>query len=381
MKKNPDKKKKQDLGIFYTPQEVIRFIFNILNTWKTKEDSETGRWNSRKHFPSVIDPAVGEGAFLKIACEMDFTQPEWIFGLDVDENAVKKWKEINLLKEFGGKNKDLEAHFFHQNGLEPIRWNQHKGKYKYKLKQIDIQNQQFDVVVGNPPYGGLGVYEDMKLLQESISGSEKTQHIKTQVLDTLFGEQEVRQMKVTETTHKKINISQDRLIELKELSKALILYEIWKHPKLWVHRVEHNININGVNFNLKEVLDQKEIERLKSFPIEILFLERFIQLAKPGGWIAVIIPDGILANSNSHYVREFVANKTKVEAIISLPRDTFKNAGTNAKTSILFLRKFKEKEKLDLNYRVFLASLKKIKIENFQVLTNSYKKFYNDRQL
>lgn len=381
MIKHPDKKKKQDLGIFYTPQEVIRFIFDILNTWKTKEDMETGRWNSKKHFPSVIDPAVGEGAFLKIACEMDFTQPEWIFGLDIDENAVKKWKEINLLKEFGGKNKDLEAHFFHQNGLEPIRWDQHKGKYKYKLKQIDIQNQQFDVVVGNPPYGGLGVYEDMKLLQESISGSEKTQYIKTQVLDTLFGEQEVKQIKVTETTHKKINISQDRLTELKELSKVLIVYEIWKDPKLWVHRVEHNININGVNFNLKEVLDQKEIERLKSFPIEILFLERFIQLAKPGGWIVVVIPDGILANSNSHYVREFIANRTKVEAIISLPRDTFKNTGTNAKTSILFLRKFKESEKPDLNYRVFLASLEKINNENFQVLTDSYKKFYNERQI
>lgn len=377
MVKQEIKKRKQDLGIFYTPQEVVDFIFDILNTWKEKDDKETGRWTSRKHFPSIIDPAVGEGIFLKAACETGFTKPEWIFGLDIDENAVKKWQEINLLEEFGGKNKDLKAHFFHQNGLLPIEWEQHKGKYRYKLKQKDVTNQQFDAVVGNPPYGGLGIYEDMKLLQESISGSEKTQYVKTQILDTLFGEQEVRQIKVTEINHKKINISQERLNELKELSKALLTYQIWKDSNLFVRRVDHDISISGVNFNLKDVLDQKEIERLKSFPIEILFIERFIQLAKPGGWIAIIIPDGILTNSNSHYVREFIANRTKVEAIVSLPRETFKNVGTNAKTSILFLRKLREGEKISQNYPVFLASIEKIKAEYFQLIANSYKNFYN----
>jgi hypothetical protein len=153
------KRKKQDLGIFYTDQRIADFIFDILKIWKAKEEKELGRWESRKHFPSVIDPAVGEGVFLKVAVETGFTKTDYIFGLDIDEEVVKKWKQINLLKEFGGREQDLEAHFFHQNGLDKIHWEQHINKYRHKLKQKDINTQQFNAVIGNPPYGGVGLGE------------------------------------------------------------------------------------------------------------------------------------------------------------------------------------------------------------------------------
>ena len=76
MAKGENKKRKQDLGIFYTPQEVVDFIFDILNIWKNREDKETHRWQTRKpnaHYPSVIDPACGEGVFLKTAVTSGFT--------------------------------------------------------------------------------------------------------------------------------------------------------------------------------------------------------------------------------------------------------------------------------------------------------------------
>ena len=57
------KQKKQDLGIFYTNSGIVNFIYDILKIWKEKEEKESGRWESKKHFPSVIDPAVGEGYF------------------------------------------------------------------------------------------------------------------------------------------------------------------------------------------------------------------------------------------------------------------------------------------------------------------------------
>ena len=136
------KQKKQDLGIFYTDQRIAHFIFGILKIWKDKEEQASGRWESRKHFPSVVDPAVGEGVFLKTAVESEFTKTDWIFGLDIDGDVVKKWKDINLLKEFGGKEEDLEAHFFHQNGLDRIHWEQHAKKYERKLKQKDTPRPQ-----------------------------------------------------------------------------------------------------------------------------------------------------------------------------------------------------------------------------------------------
>jgi type I restriction enzyme M protein len=83
----------------------------------------------------------------------------------------------------------------------------------------------------------------------------------------------------------------------------------------------------------------------------ILFLDRCLQLLKPGGRLLIILPDGVLCNSGEKYVREYIMGKKDeetgafhggkaiVKAVISLPQDTFKLAGTGAKTSILYLQK------------------------------------------
>ena len=330
MNPSKDRQKKKDLGIFYTPREAVDFIFSILNILKQKEDEEQHRWQSRKpnpHYPSVIDPAVGEGVFLKAAIETGFTKKDYIFGLDIDEEVVRNWKQINLLKEFGGREEDLEAHFFHQNGLDRIHWEQHIKKYRYRLKQKDIKAQQFDAVVGNPPYGGVGLGE-------------------TELTDDL----------------------------IVQLANFEILSE----------NVKNNLIVANTQSDLFNSVKQLSIKpdakrKIKSFPIEILFLERFMQLAKPGGWIAIIIPDGILANSQLHYVREFIAKKTKVLAIVSLPRDTFKEVGTGAKTSILFLQKYHENDKIDVSYPVFLVSIKKAEKKYFDEISNAYKNFYYEK--
>jgi len=321
--------KKKDLGIFYTDPMVVDFIFDILNIWKQKEDKDTKRWGSRKpaHYPSVIDPAVGEGLFLKTAIEKGFTPPKYVFGLDIDEEVVGKWPQIHLLKAFGNKKDVLEAHFFHQNGLDKMHWEQHDKKQYYShLKNKDLEDQRFDVVVGNPPYGGIGVQPD-HLESESIRKSLTT----------------FKLLEKNEFVKKDLSPGQQSLIETEDIDK---------------------------------VLTPKTIEKLKSFPIEILFVERFIQLAKPGGWIGVILPDGILSNANLEYVREFISQKARVEAIVSLPRDAFKAVGTSAKTSILFLQKNKSDKEISRDYTVFLASIDKMDKKYFNELKNNYERHY-----
>ncbi len=70
--------------------------------------------------------------------------------------------------------------------------------------------------------------------------------------------------------------------------------------------------------------------------IEILFLERFIQLARPGGLVGIILPDGVLININHRKVREYILENTRILAIISLPRGVFEGTlSTSSKTSIL----------------------------------------------
>jgi type I restriction enzyme M protein len=83
----------------------------------------------------------------------------------------------------------------------------------------------------------------------------------------------------------------------------------------------------------------------------VLFIDRSLQLLKPGGRLLIILPDGVLCNSGDKYVREYIMGKKDAEtgqfhggkaivkAVISLPSDTFKLSGTGAKTSILYLQK------------------------------------------
>jgi type I restriction enzyme M protein len=83
----------------------------------------------------------------------------------------------------------------------------------------------------------------------------------------------------------------------------------------------------------------------------VLFIDRCLQLLKPGGRLLIVLPDGILCNSGDRYVREylmgrkdestgkFIGGKAVVKAVVSLPPVTFQLSGAGAKTSFLYLQK------------------------------------------
>ena len=83
----------------------------------------------------------------------------------------------------------------------------------------------------------------------------------------------------------------------------------------------------------------------------VLFIDRCLQLLKPGGRLLIVLPDGILCNSGDRYVREylmgtkdeatgqFIGGKAVVKAVVSLPPVTFRLSGAGAKTSFIYLQK------------------------------------------
>jgi type I restriction enzyme M protein len=90
-------------------------------------------------------------------------------------------------------------------------------------------------------------------------------------------------------------------------------------------------------------------------PLEVLGVERCVQLLRPGGRMGIVLPDGIVANRNTRYVREWLARQVKVRGIISLPLETFLPFGASIKTSVLILRKWEAGEDRSTDYSVFLA--------------------------
>lgn len=100
----------------------------------------------------------------------------------------------------------------------------------------------------------------------------------------------------------------------------------------------------------------KEKERPRQSS-EILFIERIWQFLKPGtGRAAIVLPDGILTNSSSRYVRDFILEKFQLLAVVSLPQCAFAHFGAGVKASVIFVRKRRAKEVPDENEAVFMAA-------------------------
>jgi type I restriction enzyme M protein len=103
---------------------------------------------------------------------------------------------------------------------------------------------------------------------------------------------------------------------------------------------------------------------ISSIDPAVLFVDRCLQLLKPGGRLLIVLPDGILCNSGDRYVREylmgkkdeetgrFIGGKAIVKAVVSLPPVTFRLSGAGAKTSFLYLQK---KQPGDEQGSVFMA--------------------------
>jgi type I restriction enzyme M protein len=72
---------------------------------------------------------------------------------------------------------------------------------------------------------------------------------------------------------------------------------------------------------------------------EILFIEQCYHFLSEGGYLAVVIPDGILTNSSLQYVRDQIEDWYRIIAVVSMPQTAFSANGAGVKSSVLFLRK------------------------------------------
>lgn len=93
---------------------------------------------------------------------------------------------------------------------------------------------------------------------------------------------------------------------------------------------------------------------------EILFVERALELLKPGGRLGIVLPDGILTNISLQYVRDFIMERAQILAIISLPPGAFTYYGSGVQASLVFLRRKKDGEKLPDDYPIFMTEAKHI---------------------
>ncbi len=142
------------------------------------------------------------------------------------------------------------------------------------------------------------------------------------------------------------------------------------------------------NYELGNTYDAKGKKKpRKNQSSEILFIERIWEFLKPGtGKAAIVLPDGVLTNSSSQYVRDFILEKFQLLAVVSLPQHAFAHFGAGVKASIIFVRKRAPKEKPDMDEAIFMAAPELIGYDatgretasQFDEIVQKYEEFQED---
>lgn len=109
--------------------------------------------------------------------------------------------------------------------------------------------------------------------------------------------------------------------------------------------------LKNINLNQRNPRDNQSSE--------VLFIEQCHRFLKTGGILAMVIPDGILTNSSSQYVRDWIEEHYRIIAVVSMPQTAFTATGAGVKSSVIFLRKYSDSQ---------TAQIRKIKADLFDTL-------------
>ena len=118
-----------------------------------------------------------------------------------------------------------------------------------------------------------------------------------------------------------------------------------------------NLDSRNYNFNLYKTCHDEYGYNLKTQTSEIVFIEKCLKDLTPGGTLAIIIPKSIITNNNLQRARVALSAYGYIEAIINLPPETFALSGTQTATSILFIKKYRNKKELAEFSNIIVANI------------------------
>ncbi|MFD2174778.1 N-6 DNA methylase [Rhodobacter lacus] len=301
-----------EIGQFFTPRTIVEFMVHMV-------DPQEGE--------VVCDPASGSGGFLirvfeivreKILADADRQYNEFKVSVDADTSLSEEEKAKKLKARFEEIQRDLDqsvpgsrlwklsnrciygtdandrmARTSKMNMI--MHGDGHGGVHHHDgfLNVNGIFEGRFDIILTNPPFGA-NVEPSDKILPSEIEVSPAAERRYLDEYGELYRESQAR---VKAHVNKPIA-------------------SLFKLPA-------------------------SEKSKIKT---ELLFIERCLDLLKPGGRMGIVLPEGIFNNPSLTRVREFTEDRAFLRAVVSLPPETFVSSGASVKCSLLFLQKFTEVE-------------------------------------
>lgn len=301
-----------ELGQFFTPRTIVDFMVSVL-------DPQEGEY--------ICDPCCGSGGFLIRAFE--YVREHIEKDIDEEKNKIKlqyfddKYDALSEKEQQKIDEKVNEA--FDKLNAELNIYND-KGR---------LRSLSFDCIYGTDANPRMARTSKMNMIMHGDGHGGVHHHdgllnvngIFENRFDVIltnppFGSRVEKDLKISEA---------DRFTDEAKIEEYVGRYGD-----------EYRFALSKVNDNIgKPLLDLYKID---SGLTEVLFIERCLNLLKPGGRMGIVLPEGVLNNTNLQKVRDFVENKAKILLIVSIPQDVFIASGATVKPSLVFLKKFDEDE-------------------------------------
>lgn len=303
-----------ELGQFFTPRTLVDFMVEVLNP----EEGEI-----------ICDPCCGSGGFLIKAFEYvrDKIEQDILkekeelktqFFTEEYEGASEKIKEKidqHLNDLFGKLNQELDIN----NSKSRLHQLSHNCIYGVDANPRMSRTAKMNMIMHGDGHGG--VHHNDGLLNVNGIFENRFDVILT---NPPFGSRVERTLKITEA---------DKYQDQQRIDKYKKRYG--KAYEEALKQVNDNID--------KPFLSLFETGKMSTLT-EVLFIERCLDLLKPGGRMGIVLPEGVLNTANLQRVREYFESIAKIIFIVSIPQDVFTASGATVKPSIMFFKKFTEIE-------------------------------------
>lgn len=314
------KNSKDEKGQFFTPRYVIDMCVKMLNpkAHETMIDTAAGScgfpvhtifhvWNQIRKDKGIAGTNLMT-AEKRLDEEIQYVQ-EKVFAIDFDEKAVRVSRCLNLIAGDG------QTNVLHLNTLDYNKWDD-----SYNNKEWgDIYN------VG------------WKNLRKQLKNPR------------------AKLVSVEEEKNGKIYVKEKQVYDTRDFQ-----FDVLMANPPFAGDIKEGQLIG--NYELGKKADGKKSET--AVGRDILFIERNLDFLKPGGRTAIVLPQGRFNNSSDKRIREYIAERCRILAVVGLHGNVFK-PHTGTKTSVIFAQKWDDElcPKVD-DYPIFFATMQEPSKDN-----------------
>ena len=329
-----------ELGQFFTPRTIVDFMVSVL-------DPQEGEY--------VCDPCCGSGGFLirafeyvreHIENEVEVRKEDVkksLFTDDYSKLPKKEQEKIDqkVIDAFSKMNYELDIN----NPMGRLRSLSFDCIYGTDANPRMARTAKMNMIMHGDGYGGVHHHDGLLNVNGIWEG-----RFDVILTNPPFGARIDKELKITEA---------DRFTDIEKIKAYEKRYG----------KENYDNALKQVNDHIDQpILDLFQIGKFSGLT-EVLFIERCLNLLKPGGRMGIVLPEGVLNNTNLQKVRDFVESKAKILLIVSIPQDVFMAAGATVKPSLLFFKKFTENEAEEYN-RIYIQASHEVEVKYDEEMTD-----------